>query len=143
MDSRKFIYSSGKMIDVRMSIAGENMRFVRIFDLSPELEDDRLLLVLEDNGKVERVIREKFPVDSGLAHMHTAYAACIWMLKKAFRRQSMSLDKKKEYFMMDSGIRAFCAMERDTSRILVRNAQRGRNTKRNSRKYQWIPRMLM
>lgn len=83
MDSRKFIYSSGKMIDVRMSIAGENMRFVRIFDLSPELEDDRLLLVLEDNGKVERVIREKFPVDSGLAHMHTGIRGVYMDVKKS------------------------------------------------------------
>lgn len=72
-EPRKFAYTSGKLVEIRMSIAGVNMRYVRIFDLPPELNDDRLSAVLGEYGKVERVVREKFPADLGLDHMHYAH----------------------------------------------------------------------
>lgn len=42
-----------------------------MFDLPPELSDDSLVQVLGSYGKVERVVREKFPADLGLSHMPT------------------------------------------------------------------------
>lgn len=54
-----------------MAVAGSNMRYVRIFDLPPELPDDSLLSVLQGYGKVDRMVREKFPADLGLDHMFT------------------------------------------------------------------------
>lgn len=66
-----FAYSNGESVQVQMCIAGTNMQYVRIFDLPPELSDDNLSLVLGSFGKVERVVREKFPADSGLGHINT------------------------------------------------------------------------
>lgn len=42
-----------------------------MFDLPPELSDDSLVQVLGSYGKVERVVREKFPANLGLSHMPT------------------------------------------------------------------------
>ncbi|XP_062705371.1 uncharacterized protein LOC134287501 [Aedes albopictus] len=65
----KFSYSSGKTIDVIMSRAGSNVRYVRIFDIPPEVSDEDLSLVLGKYGKIESVIREKLPPNLGLDHM--------------------------------------------------------------------------
>ena len=81
-EPRKFVYTSGKLVEVRMSIAGVNMRYVRIFDLPPELNDDRLSAVLGEYGKVDRVVREKFPADLGLDHMHTGIRGVYMEVKK-------------------------------------------------------------
>lgn len=69
VNPRKFVYSSGESVEVRMSVAGTNVRYIRVFDLPPELPDDNLISALESFGKVERVIREKFPPELGLGHM--------------------------------------------------------------------------
>lgn len=70
-EPRSFLYSSGESVMVRMSIAGTDMRYVRIFDLPPEISDESLSLVLEEYGKVEYVTREKFPPELGLGHLQT------------------------------------------------------------------------
>lgn len=67
----QFVYASGKSIEVQMSIAGTNVRYIRIFDLPPELSDESLSVALGAFGKVHRVIREKFPPSSGLGHIST------------------------------------------------------------------------
>lgn len=69
-EPRRFAYESGRTVEVRMSIAGVNMRFVRVFDLPPEIPDNDLLLELRRFGKIERIIREKFPTGLGLDHMY-------------------------------------------------------------------------
>lgn len=66
----RFIYESGRSVDVRMSIAGVIMRYVRVFDLPPELPDNDLSLALGKFGRVERITREKFPPECGLDHMY-------------------------------------------------------------------------
>lgn len=68
-EPRKFVYANGLQVEVRMCIAGANMQYVRVFDLPPELSDECLSSVLRKYGKVEQVIHEKFPADSGLGHI--------------------------------------------------------------------------
>lgn len=67
----KFNYSNGKTADVRLSIAGRNSTYVRVFDIAPEVPDTDLTLVFGEYGKVESVIREKFPIGLGLDHLYT------------------------------------------------------------------------
>lgn len=68
---QKFTYSSSESVEVRMCIAGTNMHYVRVFDLPPELGDNNLSQALEPFGKVERIVREKFPAGLGLDHLYT------------------------------------------------------------------------
>ncbi|XP_062710319.1 uncharacterized protein LOC134288701 [Aedes albopictus] len=65
----KFCYSNGKTVHVTMSRAGTNVRYVRIFDIPPEVSDEDLSLVLGKYGKIESVIREKLAPNLGLGHM--------------------------------------------------------------------------
>lgn len=82
-DPIPFTYSSGKSVHVRMSIAGTDFRYVRVFDLPPELNDECLSAVLGEFGNVDRIIREKFPADSGLSHMCTGVRGVHMEVKKA------------------------------------------------------------
>lgn len=67
-EPRKFVYANGAAVEVKMCIAGT--RYVRIFDLPPEISDDLVSSVLGQYGRVERIVREKFATDSGLGHLH-------------------------------------------------------------------------
>lgn len=67
---KKFMYENGRSVEVRMCIAGANVQYVRVFDLPPELSDECLSLVLGEYGKIDQVVREKFPVESGLGHIY-------------------------------------------------------------------------
>lgn len=67
--SLPFHYNNGKKIMVRMTIAG-NTRYVRVFDLPPEISDDDLTTVFEKYGTVKRTIRERFPAEFQL-NMYT------------------------------------------------------------------------
>lgn len=65
----KFSYTNGRTVDIHMSRAGTNVRYVRVFDIPPEVSDEDLSMVLGAYGKIEKVIREKFPPNLGLDHM--------------------------------------------------------------------------
>lgn len=71
-EPRTFTYANGEsVVVVRMCCAGTNMHYVRVFDLPPEVGDYNLAQVLGSYGIVDRVLREKFPSDSGLDHLYT------------------------------------------------------------------------
>lgn len=70
-EPKKFLYTNGMSVTVRMSIAGSNIRYVRIFDLPPESSDESLSLALGKFGQVEYMVREKFPSNLGLDHLYT------------------------------------------------------------------------
>lgn len=82
-EPRVFLYASGESVEIRMTIAGADMRYVRIFDLPPEIDDEHLSLILEEYGKVEFVIREKFPPESGLGHLQTGVRGVYLDVKKS------------------------------------------------------------
>lgn len=60
--SLPFLYTDGKEATVRMSVAG-NTRYVRIFDLPPEISDANLVSVMAKYGTIRRTVRERFPAE--------------------------------------------------------------------------------
>lgn len=60
--SLPFHYTNGNKVAVRMMVAG-NMRYVRVFDLPPEVSDADLVTVMKEYGKIKRTVRERFPAD--------------------------------------------------------------------------------
>lgn len=103
---RKFQYDNGKTVDVRMSIAGSNVRYVRVFDLPPEVSDDKLSLVLTEYGKVESMIREKFPANLGLDHMYNGVRGVHIDLKKEIP-PAIKVGNKKGHIFYD-GLKNTC-----------------------------------
>lgn len=58
-----FQYSNGSSAEVRMGVMGGCQRYVRVFDLPPEVPDLDIALVLGKYGVVKRTVREKFPAE--------------------------------------------------------------------------------
>lgn len=58
-----FQYSNGTTTEIRMTVAGGCIRYVRVFDLPPEVSDIEVSLVLGKYGTIKRMVREKFPAE--------------------------------------------------------------------------------
>lgn len=56
-----FEYSNGEKVQITMSVAGGCSKYIRIFDLPPEVPDQEISLVLSKYGVVRRMVRERFP----------------------------------------------------------------------------------
>lgn len=56
-----FEYSNGEKVQIKMSVAGGCSKYIRIFDLPPEVPDQDIAAVLGKYGVVRRMVREKFP----------------------------------------------------------------------------------
>lgn len=56
-----FEYNDGSSVQVKMSVAGGMYKYVRIFNLPPEVSDDEIGRVLARYGKIRKQVREKFP----------------------------------------------------------------------------------
>lgn len=67
----KFSSHDAMMDSLRKNAKPQHFVYTSVFDLPPELPDDKLLSVLGEYGKVDRVVREKFPTDLGLDHLCT------------------------------------------------------------------------
>lgn len=67
----KFCYSSGRTVMVYMLAAGKNIQYVRVFDVPPEIVDAEISGALGKYGKIQRMVREKFPSDLGMDHLYT------------------------------------------------------------------------
>lgn len=106
MQPRQFVYGSGKKIEVRMTIAGANMRYVRVFDLPPELDDAKLSKVLGDYGKIEYTVREKFPANLGLDHMYTGVRGVYMDVKTSIPSTIVVAGRKGNIFY--EGLRDTC-----------------------------------
>lgn len=92
-----FHYANGKTVQVRMSVAGGNVQYVRIFDLPPEVPDKDVSLVLGKYGKVKRVIREKFPAELGL-DMFTGVRGIYMDVEKEIPSSYYFLNRKGNIF---------------------------------------------
>lgn len=75
-----FHYCNGDKVMVRMSVAG-NTRYVRVFDLPPEVPDADLASVMEKYGKVKRTVRERFPAEFKL-EMYTGVRGVYMDIEK-------------------------------------------------------------
>lgn len=56
-----FEYSNGDKVQIKMSVAGGCSKYIRIFDLPPEVPDQEISTVLSRYGVVRRMVRGKFP----------------------------------------------------------------------------------
>lgn len=56
-----FEYNDGSTVQVKMAVAGGMYKYVRIFNLPPEVSDDDIGRVLARYGKIRKQVREKFP----------------------------------------------------------------------------------
>lgn len=70
-DAIKFHFTNGKTVEVRMLTAGKKIHYVRVFDIPPEVTDEELALVIGKFGRIERMVREKFPANLGMDHLYT------------------------------------------------------------------------
>uniref|UniRef100_A0A8D8LFE3 (northern house mosquito) hypothetical protein n=1 Tax=Culex pipiens TaxID=7175 RepID=A0A8D8LFE3_CULPI len=62
-----FSYSDGTAADVTVADAGGVSKYVRIFGLPPEVEDDRIKEVLEKYGNVQQLNRERYGAETGFS----------------------------------------------------------------------------
>lgn len=107
-EPRMFVYANGQSVAVRMCVAGTNVQYVRVFDLPPELSDHSLSLVLGSFGNVERVVREKFPVDTGLDYLFTGVRGVYIDVKREIPPAVDVLDWKARIFYY--GLKDTCFM---------------------------------
>jgi hypothetical protein len=61
-----FKFDSGSIVKVQISEANGNLKYVRNFNLIPEVEDEHIEKVLKAYGTVQKQIREKFPASFGV-----------------------------------------------------------------------------
>lgn len=60
-----FKYHNGVSITVNLSSAISTFKYVRLFNIPPEVEDREIAGVLTKYGKIQRLVREKYPADTG------------------------------------------------------------------------------
>jgi hypothetical protein len=61
-----FKFDSGKIVKVQISEANGNLKYIRIFNLLPEVGEEHIERVLRDYGTVKKHVREKFPNSFGV-----------------------------------------------------------------------------
>lgn len=61
----RFDYGDGSRTTAHLEIASSLFRYVRIFNLPPEIEDSQIAWVLGQYGKITQHVREKYPADYG------------------------------------------------------------------------------
>lgn len=77
-----FNYNNGTSINVLMSEADETFKYVRIFNLPPEIEDRELHQVLSGFGVVRQQIRERYHEDTGFPVFSTVRGAYMEITKE-------------------------------------------------------------
>lgn len=60
-----FDYEDGSQVQVRLEIASRLFRYVRIFNLPPEIDDRDIAAVLNQFGSIRQHVRERYPADFG------------------------------------------------------------------------------
>lgn len=61
----EFHYNKYQSANVKLSMANAIMRYVRLFNLTPEVEDHEIQKVMAKYGKVVRMVREKYAEETG------------------------------------------------------------------------------
>lgn len=92
-----FRYSNGERVEVKVSVAGCCTKYVRIFDLPPEIPDSEISAVLSRYGNVKRMVKEKFPADLNL-NMFTGVRGVYLDIKKVIPPTLYFLSRKGRIF---------------------------------------------
>ncbi|KAL1401775.1 hypothetical protein pipiens_006371 [Culex pipiens pipiens] len=64
-ETEPFKYANGKVVQVRVAAADGFFRYVRLFNLPPEVTDSDITKVMAKYGTVRQMIREKLPLELG------------------------------------------------------------------------------
>lgn len=75
--SMEFAYDKYQCTVVQLSPANAIVRYVRIFNLPPEVEDREIWDALSKYGKVQRLVREKYPASTGFPIWNSVRGAYI------------------------------------------------------------------
>lgn len=132
-----FRYSNGEKVEVKMTVAGCCTRYVRIFDIPPEVPDSEISAVLGRYGVVKRLVREKFPADLGL-NMFTGVRGAYVDIKKAIPATLYFLNRKGRLFYEGLKQKCFFCKEEGhlkadcPKRAGVKNAVSGKGMQDNS-----------
>lgn len=62
-----FQFGDGSRSPVRLDVASSLFRYVRIFNLPPEIDDKEISTVLSQFGSIRQHVREKYPMDYGFS----------------------------------------------------------------------------
>lgn len=63
--SMDFVYDKYRSCKVQLSAANAVVRYIRMFNLPPEVEDKEIWNVMSKYGKIQRMVREKYGVETG------------------------------------------------------------------------------
>lgn len=116
-----FRYSNGEKVEVKTTVAGCCTKYVRIFDLPPEVPDSEIAAVLGRYGVVKRMIREKFPADLGL-NMFTGVRGVYLDIKKVVPASLYFLNRKGRIFY--EGLKQKCFLCREEGHLKADCPQR-------------------
>jgi hypothetical protein len=61
-----FKFDKGTIVKVQISEANGKLKYVRVFNLIPEVEDEHIANALKEYGTVKKQVREKFPATFGV-----------------------------------------------------------------------------
>lgn len=128
-----FHYSNGKSVEVRMQVAGGCIRYVRIFDLPPEIADMDVSLILGKYGNVKRMIREKFPAELEL-DLFTGVRGVYMDIKKEIPSTIHFLNRRGRIYY--EGLRQKCFLCKQEGHLKAKCPQN--NTHQESRKDEYV-----
>lgn len=61
----RFVHSDGQVAVVKLEVASRLFRYVRIFNLPPEIEEKDISAVLSQFGTIRQHVRERYPTEYG------------------------------------------------------------------------------
>lgn len=121
-----FRYSNGNKVEVKMDIAGNYAKYVRIFDLPPEVPDSEITAVLGKYGSVKRLVREKFPAELEL-NMFTGVRGVYIEVKKEIPASLFFLNRRGRIFY--DGLKQKCFICKQEGHLKVDCPQNKTKTK--------------
>lgn len=98
-DTLPFHYTDGKTVSVRISVAGGNARYVRVFDLPPEIPDSDVSSVLSTVKSSVPCVNGFQPSSSWICLLESE--EFIWTLKRKFLMCFTSVNGKVKFSMTE------------------------------------------
>lgn len=108
-----FEYSNGEKVEIKMSVAGGCSKYIRIFDLPPEVPDQEISSVLSKFGVVRRMVRERFPAQLEL-DLTTGVRGVHIEIKKKFQLHCSFSIAEEEFITKELSTSVSCAKKKAT-----------------------------
>lgn len=125
-----FRYSNGEKVEVKTSVAGCCTKYVRIFDLPPEVPDSEISAVLGRYGMVKRMVRERFPAELGL-NLFTGVRGVYLDVKKVVPPSLYFLNRKGRIFY--DGLKQKCFLCKEEGHLKAECPQKVESRNKSER----------